>query len=271
MKIAPLISNKNNYKNKLQFGNVDKNTVFIFDWDGTLIDSAPLQKTAWQQTADRVAKNYSRQPISVDEYYNHGMSRNDNLKVMFYRLGLSDISQDIKTSYGKVKAELYDALLLRIAKEEGPDSLLIKGARQFLENIKRVFPDSKLIVASSAIGAVSAINAAQLDNFFSKSNKPSTVIDGTDKGFLYNASKPEPDIFLAAAKLQNASPENCIVFEDSIVGVEAASRAGMKFVLIGDLHLKANYMFEFMLGKFKDFTKINMEEFMKLVRNNKKI
>jgi HAD superfamily hydrolase (TIGR01509 family) len=48
-------------------------------------------------------------------------------------------------------------------------------------------------------------------------------------------SKPEPDIFLAVAKRMNCLPENCIVLEDSPLGVLAGSRAGMKVIMIPDL------------------------------------
>ncbi len=42
--------------------------------------------------------------------------------------------------------------------------------------------------------------------------------------------KPEPDIFLLAAKRLGVAPEDCIVYEDSDSGLEAAQRAGMHFV-----------------------------------------
>ncbi len=44
---------------------------------------------------------------------------------------------------------------------------------------------------------------------------------------LVGKSKPEPDVFLHAAKLLGVSPENCIVFEDSKNGIKAAKTAGM--------------------------------------------
>lgn len=253
----------NNNPNRLSFKQANDKTTFIYDLDGTLIDSAPLQKEAWQETADEAAKRYSRKPISVDEYYNHGMSRADNLTHMFERLNLPEVPQEVRDSFGKVKAELYEEVLQKMVKEKGPDSLLIKGARRFLEVVKNNFPEAKKIVASSALGAVSAINAAKLDNFFSKSHNPPTLIDGADKGILYAKSKPEPDIFLAAAKMQNAEPANCIVFEDSLEGIEAATKAGMKFVLIGDFTPKNLY--ELMIGRFKNFDEIKISQLIKFV------
>lgn len=269
MRITCILLNRNNGENNLSFKKATNESTFIFDLDGTLADSAPLQKTAWQKTANKVAEDYSRPQILIDEYYNHGMSGNDNLWIMFDRLGLSDVPQEVKMRYRKIKTELYEGILQDSAREKGPDSLLVPGARNFLATIKRMLPDSKLIVASNALGAVPAINAAQLDSFFSKSHKPPTVIDGADKGILYNSSKPEPDIFLAAAKLQSANPKDCIVFEDSIEGIEAASKARMKYIIIGDLNPMQSNLRELLLGVFKNFNDIKIEKFISLVERIK--
>jgi beta-phosphoglucomutase len=71
------------------------------------------------------------------------------------------------------------------------------------------------------------------------------IVDGND---VSNA-KPDPEVFLLAAKLLNTKPEDCIVFEDSVAGVQAANIGGMVSVGIGEastLH-EAKY-------NFKDFT-----------------
>ena len=73
------------------------------------------------------------------------------------------------------------------------------------------------------------------------------IIDGNDvvKG------KPNPEVFLSAAKALNINPEHCIVFEDSVAGVQAANTANMISIGIGEkevLH-EADYI-------FSDFTEI---------------
>ena len=55
------------------------------------------------------------------------------------------------------------------------------------------------------------------------------------------ASKPHPETFLLCAEKLQVSPENCIVFEDSPKGVEAAARAGMKAVVITTMHTKEEF------------------------------
>ena len=54
-------------------------------------------------------------------------------------------------------------------------------------------------------------------------------------------SKPHPEVFLKAAKLIQADPENCIVFEDAPKGVESALNAGMKSVVITGMHTEDEF------------------------------
>jgi len=74
------------------------------------------------------------------------------------------------------------------------------------------------------------------------------IVDGND---VSNA-KPDPEVFLLAAKLLSTKPEDSVVFEDSVAGIQAANIGGMVSVGIGEvstLH-EANYL-------FKDFTQMD--------------
>ena len=84
------------------------------------------------------------------------------------------------------------------------------------------------------------------------------IVDGND----VSKAKPDPEVFLIAAKLLNIEPENCIVFEDSVAGVEAANTANMVSIGIGskDVLGHAQYV-------FNDFTEIS-EDFLNTLINN---
>ncbi|MGC1630621.1 MAG: HAD-IA family hydrolase, partial [Gelidibacter sp.] len=74
------------------------------------------------------------------------------------------------------------------------------------------------------------------------------LVDGND----VTKAKPDPEVFLIAAQQLDINPENCIVFEDAVAGIQAANTAGMVSIGIGDkntLH-EADYV-------FKDFTEIS--------------
>ena len=59
------------------------------------------------------------------------------------------------------------------------------------------------------------------------------LFDALVDGNVVTASKPDPEVFLEGARRLGLKPEECVVFEDSEAGVEAAHRAGMKVVGIG--------------------------------------
>ena len=77
-----------------------------------------------------------------------------------------------------------------------------------------------------------------------------TIVDGTQ----VSKAKPDPEVFMIAARDLNLAPENCIVLEDAIAGIDAANIAGMTSVGIGDRETlsEARYV-------FKDFTEIDLD------------
>jgi beta-phosphoglucomutase len=84
------------------------------------------------------------------------------------------------------------------------------------------------------------------------------IVDGND----VSKAKPDPEVFLIGAKLLNMKPEDCIVFEDSVAGVEAANAANMISIGIGSKSVlgHANYV-------FNDFTEISDDFIYILIKN----
>jgi beta-phosphoglucomutase len=60
------------------------------------------------------------------------------------------------------------------------------------------------------------------------------LFDAIIDGNKVTKAKPDPEVFLLAASALNVSPEECVVFEDAQAGLEAAKRAGMKRIGVGD-------------------------------------
>ena len=82
------------------------------------------------------------------------------------------------------------------------------------------------------------------------------IVDGTS----VTKAKPNPEVFLKAAEGLNTPPEKCVVFEDSLAGIQAANTAGMTSIGIGEAGIlsEAHYV-------FKDFTEISNEFLHKLI------
>jgi beta-phosphoglucomutase len=106
--------------------------------------------------------------------------------------------------------------LERMAPEE-----IFPGVKELIRDMKSL--GMKVGLASASKNAKTVIQLLHIQNDFD------VVVDGT----MVTHSKPDPEIFLLAAKKLGVSPKDCVVFEDAEAGVEAALAAGMKCVGIG--------------------------------------
>ncbi|MEO7549105.1 MAG: HAD family phosphatase, partial [Ramlibacter sp.] len=82
---------------------------------------------------------------------------------------------------------------------------------------------------------------------------------GGDEGF---PGKPEPAIFLEAARRLRAAPGHCIVFEDAPFGIEAARRAGMRAVAVCSSHSAEQLSGPHVVAQVKDFHELIDKNFL---------
>ena len=103
-----------------------------------------------------------------------------------------------------------------------PEDEILEGVVPVLQYLK----ENKQLIAlgSASKNARPILEKVNILHFFD------AIVDGND---VTNA-KPDPEVFLRAAELLGASPEDSIVFEDSVAGVQAANIAGMLSIGIGD-------------------------------------
>jgi beta-phosphoglucomutase len=85
-----------------------------------------------------------------------------------------------------------------------------------------------------------------------------TIVDGNN----VTKAKPDPEVFLLAAKQLGVKPEDCVVFEDAVAGVEAANAAKMISIGIGDKKVLFEAQFN-----FTDFTEISTNFIKDLIEN----
>jgi HAD superfamily hydrolase (TIGR01509 family) len=180
---------------------------YIFDLDGTLVDTMPLHYTAWE-AAIRGAGLKGR----LDEE-------------RFYQLG-GVPSRKVAALLGDHHGLKLDPEKVYLEKEA-----LFKASLQKLELIapviefaRRVSVDHPVAIASGGTRDVvrSTLEKTGLAPLF-----PIVVTaDDVEHG------KPAPDMFLMAARLMGLAPADCLVFEDGKPGIEAAQAAGMKWVFV---------------------------------------
>jgi beta-phosphoglucomutase len=200
---------------------------FIFDLDGVIVDTAKYHFLAWQKLAQELGIEFT--PEHNEEL--KGVSRVRSLDIIL-ALGNVQASQEDKNRWLIQKNEEYLSYLVDMNESE-----LLPGVINVLEFIK----EKKQLIAlgSASKNARPILEKTGILHFFD------AIVDGND---VANA-KPDPEVFLRAAKLVKADNKNCIVFEDSVAGIQAANIANMISVGIGDAEIlqEAKY-------NFKDFT-----------------
>jgi beta-phosphoglucomutase len=200
---------------------------FIFDLDGVIVDTARYHFLAWQKIAAELGVEFT--PEHNEEL--KGVSRVRSLDLIL-KLGNIQASEENKNKWLTKKNEDYLAYI-----EHMDESEILPGVVNILEFIK----EKKQLIAlgSASKNARPILEKVKILHMFD------VIVDGND---VINA-KPDPEVFLRAAKLLNATNENSMVFEDSVAGIQAANIANMTSIGIGDekiLH-EAKY-------NFKDFT-----------------
>ncbi|RCT53912.1 beta-phosphoglucomutase [Winogradskyella sp. KYW1333] len=213
---------------------------FIFDLDGVIVDTAKYHYLAWKELANSLGIDFTEK----ENEQLKGVSRVRSLeKILSW--GNKTLPQDEFTRLMATKNDEYLSYINKMNESE----LLpeVKDRLTFIKNKKQ-----GIALGSASKNARYIIEKVDVKDMFD------AVVDGTD----VSKAKPDPEVFLIAAKLLNIEPENCIVFEDSVAGVQAANTAKMISIGIGSEEVlgEADYV-------FKDFTEIS-EKFINTLINN---
>lgn len=184
-----------------------KTKLVIFDFDGTLVDSEP---------------NYDRSSDLLFEEL--GIRLTPEQRARFVGIGTQTFANilikdfDLSISVAELAA-LSDRLYLTLARQSTP-----------------IFqPMHDLLVRLHTLGVYCAIASGSSEGVLEE------IIDicgfGPYLAGIFSADqvkngKPDPDLFLHTARMLQAKPEECVVFEDSIPGIFAAHQAGMRVVAV---------------------------------------
>ena len=205
----------------------------IFDLDGVLTDTARVHAAAWKEVFDSFLRRWAQQhglafqPFDIEaDYlaYVDGRPRYDGVRSFLASRGINlpegseHDPEDANTVHalGERKTRLFrQALQQGIDPEPGAESLL-KKLRQMGVGIA---------VASSSKNCSAILSAAGFDHLID------ARVDGVDADELGLPGKPDPALFLEAARRLRAQPSRTILFEDALAGVEAGRRAGFGSVV----------------------------------------
>lgn len=187
----------------------------IFDLDGVICSTDKYHFLAWKQLADELG-------VPFDESVNdllRGLGRMESLDIILRRSG-KIFSEDEKQRLAERKNEIYRGYLQNMSCTDRSD-----GVMDTLEALRE--RGLRLAIGSSSKNARLLLKQLGLEDYFD------AVADGTQ----ITHSKPDPEVFLLAARLLSVAPAQAAVVEDAQAGVTAARNGG--FYAVG-LHIDAD-------------------------------
>jgi len=194
----------------------------IFDLDGVLVSTDELHYRAWKRLAEEIGiHNFTRE----DNEKQRGVSRMESLEVVL-RKGNREYSEEEKVALADRKNSYYVEMLQQL-----DSSALLDGALETLKMLRE--KGYKTAVGSASKNAPLIIEKTGL----------LPLIDEISCGLDITRSKPDPEVFLVAAKKLNLDPSECLVVEDAAAGIQAARAGGMKSLGVGPYYntLGADY------------------------------
>lgn len=184
----------------------------IFDLDGVLCSTDCYHYAAWKQIADRIG-------VPFDETVNHrlrGISRLESLNIILEK-SKKEYSQQEKEVLAAEKNEIYRSLLVSMTADDCSEEVRITLWKLRQRGIK-------LAIGSSSRNTPLILERLSLGESFD------AIADGND----IKRSKPDPEVFLLAARRLSLTPKDCLVVEDAVAGIEAGSAGGFDTAAVGD-------------------------------------
>ena len=177
----------------------------IFDLDGVLVTTDELHFSAWKQLADELnITGFTR----ADNARQRGVSRMASLEVVLEKTD-KKFSDEEKTALAEKKNDMYVKSLESLDK-----SAVLDGVFDFITYLRN--NGIRTAVGSASKNTPVILGKTNLADKF----------DAVSCGLDTQKSKPDPEVFLIAAKKLGIAPSECVVIEDSDAGIEAAKAGG---------------------------------------------
>lgn len=185
----------------------------IFDLDGVLVSTDEYHYKSWVRLCNEEGFTF------FDHEFNHkfrGVARMKCVDILLDAAG-KQCTQEQKLEIAERKNRYFIESLQAVTSKE-----LLPGAREMLIELKK--RSIKIAVASNSKNAQFIINKSDIGQYLD------SIIDGYD----IKNSKPDPEPFLLAAQQLDLKPQECLVVEDAVAGIDAARAAGMVSLGIGE-------------------------------------
>ena len=202
----------------------------IFDMDGVIVENHQYHYLAWQKIA-------AKHGITIDEVFYrekmNGRTLKKLMKVVFER----EMSDEEAKSIGLEKEAIYRDLYKDHRK---PTTGLIK----FLEEAKEKGIPMAVGTSAPKENVEFTLDDLDLRKYFVGVVDDSMVVHG----------KPDPEVYLKGAELVDRKPEDCIVFEDAVSGIQAGKAAGAKVIGLATSHSREELDADLIIDNFSDLS-----------------
>lgn len=217
-----------------------KKKCFIFDLDGVIVDTAKYHFQAWKS-------------LAMDLGIDFTMEQNEELKGVSRVRSLEKILNWGGVTLGPNEFQQ----MMNQKNEKYLDFIALIDTSELLPDVGRVLKFLTQNGQFIALGSASKNARPILDK-----TKIAPLFDAIVDGNDVSQAKPNPEVFLKASKLTKTKPKNCIVFEDSLAGIQAANSAGMVSIGIGNAEILKEAQFN-----FEDFTGLSNQFLEQLINN----
>lgn len=184
----------------------------LFDLDGVIVDTARHHYLAWRRLADRLGFEFT-------EAHNErlkGVSRARSLEILLEVGGVAATPVEREEMAARKNAWYVESISRLDARD------ILPGADDYLRRLR--VRGVRVALGSASKNAPLILDRLGIAGLFD------AIVDGNH----VSKAKPDPEVFLVGARRLGLAPADCVVFEDAEAGVEAARRAGMRVVGIGD-------------------------------------
>jgi beta-phosphoglucomutase len=211
----------------------------IFDLDGVIVDTAKYHYMAWKKLAVMLNIHFTER----DNERLKGVSRMASLDIIL-EIGNMRPDDRTKEEYAALKNKWYLDYIGRMMPDE-----ILPGSLEFISELKSA--GIKIALGSASKNTPLILNRLGIEKLF----------DAVADGNIVKKAKPDPEVFIMAAKMVGVLPEECVVFEDAVAGIDAALNAGMICVGIGseknlkDAHFVVSGLDKMSLKKLREIAK----------------
>jgi beta-phosphoglucomutase len=211
----------------------------IFDLDGVIVDTAKYHFLAWKRLTDQLGIDFTEE----DNERLKGVSRMASLEIIL-EIGKLKLDESRKLEYATLKNNWYIEYISKMTPAE-----ILPGCLDFIKELRS--ENIHIAIGSASKNTPMILEKVGIRDLF----------EAVSDGNIIRNAKPDPEVFLKAAEMLAVKPQDCVVFEDAVAGVQAALNAGMMCIGIGSpgILTKAHFvvpgLYEMNLTKLRNLEK----------------